>query len=252
MKPAFLPSAPGPTMSYYRSQEVLAPGAGWPVAPQYPPKVGPANWFRSMRTLPMEPGPGASEGRGPEEQGSPSLWTDITPLRPESSNSGLGEGDSKRRRVSPYPSSGRAASRPGLCATAPGRRAGPFRSLSGLQEIRVDTQEESGVLCFPSQASSPFRTPTTGSLQSCALYSIRPCFYHQSHPQLGILFALSPSLHSFWSYFSTDAMLSRFSRVRLCATPQVAAHQAPPSLGSSRQEYWSGLPFPSPMQESEK
>ena len=68
MKPAFLPSAPGPTMSYYRSQEVLAPGAGWPVAPQYPPKVGPANWFRSMRTLPMEPGPGASEGRGPEEE----------------------------------------------------------------------------------------------------------------------------------------------------------------------------------------
>ena len=33
---------------------------------------------------------------------------------------------------------------------------------------------------------------------------IRPCFYHQSHPQLGILFALAPSLHSFWSYFSTD------------------------------------------------
>jgi len=28
----------------------------------------------------------------------------------------------------------------------------------------------------------------------------------------------------------------------------MAAHQAPPSLGSSRQEHWSGLPFPSPMQ----
>ena len=40
-------------------------------------------------------------------------------------------------------------------------------------------------------------------------------------------------------------LLSRFSRVRLCATPQTAAHQAPPSLGFSRQEYWSGLPFPS-------
>ena len=47
-------------------------------------------------------------------------------------------------------------------------------------------------------------------------------------------------------------LLSRFSRVRLCATPQTAAHQAPPSLGFSRQEYWSGLPFPSPMQENEK
>ena len=47
-------------------------------------------------------------------------------------------------------------------------------------------------------------------------------------------------------------LLSRFSRVRLCATPEMAAHQAPPSLGFSRQEYWSGLPFPSPMRESEK
>ena len=47
-------------------------------------------------------------------------------------------------------------------------------------------------------------------------------------------------------------LLSRFSRVRLCATPETAAHQASPSLGFSRQEHWSGLPFPSPMRESEK
>ena len=46
-------------------------------------------------------------------------------------------------------------------------------------------------------------------------------------------------------------LLSRFSRVRLCATPQTAAHQAPLCLGFSRQEHWSGLPFPSPMHESE-
>ena len=47
-------------------------------------------------------------------------------------------------------------------------------------------------------------------------------------------------------------LLSRFSRVRLCAIPYTAAHQAPPSLGFSRQEHWSGLPFPSPMHEGEK
>ena len=41
-------------------------------------------------------------------------------------------------------------------------------------------------------------------------------------------------------------LLSRFSRVRLCATPGTAAHQAPLSLGLSRQEHCSGLPFPSP------
>ena len=39
------------------------------------------------------------------------------------------------------------------------------------------------------------------------------------------------------------AMLSHFSRVRLSVTPEMAAHQAPPSLGLSRQEHWSGLPF---------
>ena len=47
-------------------------------------------------------------------------------------------------------------------------------------------------------------------------------------------------------------LLSCFSRVWLCATPQTAAQQAPPSLGFSRQDHWSGLPFPSPMHESEK
>ena len=36
------------------------------------------------------------------------------------------------------------------------------------------------------------------------------------------------------------------SRVRLFATPWTVAYQASPSMGFSRQEYWSGLPFPSP------
>ena len=55
------------------------------------------------------------------------------------------------------------------------------------------------------------------------------------------------------SFFSLLLLLlSHFSHVWLCATPQRAAHQDPPSLGFSRQEHWSGLPFPSPMRESEK
>ena len=37
-----------------------------------------------------------------------------------------------------------------------------------------------------------------------------------------------------------------FSRIRLFATPWSVAHQAPPSMEFSKQEYWSGLPFPSP------
>ena len=47
-------------------------------------------------------------------------------------------------------------------------------------------------------------------------------------------------------------LLSRFSCVQLCATPERAAHQISASLGFSRQEHWSGLSFPSPMHESEK
>ena len=47
-------------------------------------------------------------------------------------------------------------------------------------------------------------------------------------------------------------LLSNFSHVRICVTPEMAAHQALLSLGFSRQEHWSGLPFPSPVHESEK
>ena len=54
------------------------------------------------------------------------------------------------------------------------------------------------------------------------------------------------------SAFFMLLLLSRVSHVWLFTTPWTVAHQAPPSLGFSRQEHWSGLPFPSPMHESEK
>ena len=56
-------------------------------------------------------------------------------------------------------------------------------------------------------------------------------------------------------YFLLQCMkvkVKTLSRVQLLATPWTAAYQAPLSMGFSRQEYWSGVPFPSPMQESEK
>ena len=58
-------------------------------------------------------------------------------------------------------------------------------------------------------------------------------------------------MYKFYMLLLLLLLLSPFSRVRLCATPETAAHQAPPSLGFPRQEHWSGLPFPSPMHESE-
>ena len=46
-------------------------------------------------------------------------------------------------------------------------------------------------------------------------------------------------------------LLCHVSCIRLCVTPKMAAHQASPSLGFSRQEHWSGLPFPTPTHGSE-
>ena len=43
-----------------------------------------------------------------------------------------------------------------------------------------------------------------------------------------------------------EGKVTSLSRVRLFVTPWAVAHQASPSMGFSRQEYWSGLPFPSP------
>ena len=42
------------------------------------------------------------------------------------------------------------------------------------------------------------------------------------------------------------AKVKLLSRVRLFVTPRTVAHQAPPSMRISRQEYWSEMPFPSP------
>ena len=93
------------------------------------------------------------------------------------------------------------------------------------------------------------------------LYSIEVIFDHDGSCQSTLVLSahsmLCPRgyLRIPWSIFNpphcfelsccTYAMLSHFSHVRLCVTPQTAAHQAPPSLRFSRQEYWSGVPLPS-------
>ena len=51
-------------------------------------------------------------------------------------------------------------------------------------------------------------------------------------------------LSDFHFHLESDSV-SRFSFVGLFATPRTVAYQAPPSMGFSRQEYWSGLPYPS-------
>ena len=61
---------------------------------------------------------------------------------------------------------------------------------------------------------------------------------------------LEPIIHSEVSWKEKDkycnSSVQSLSRPRLLATPWTAAYQAPPSMGFSRQEYWSGVPLPSP------
>ena len=53
-------------------------------------------------------------------------------------------------------------------------------------------------------------------------------------------------------YHHQFSLVQSFSCIQLFVTPWTAARQFPPSLGFSKQAHWSGLPFPSPMHESEK
>ena len=52
---------------------------------------------------------------------------------------------------------------------------------------------------------------------------------------------------SFSNAWMWKVQVKSLSRVQLLATPWTAAYQAPPSMGFSRQEYWSGVPLPSPL-----
>ena len=55
---------------------------------------------------------------------------------------------------------------------------------------------------------------------------------------------------SFSNAWKWKMKVKPLSRVQLLVTPWTAAHQAPPSMGFSRQEYWSRVPLPSPRKDS--
>ena len=80
-------------------------------------------------------------------------------------------------------------------------------------------------LCDPIDGSPP-GSPVPGILQARALEWVAISFSNA------------------WKW---KMKVKSLSRVRLLATPWTAAYQAPPSMGFSRQEYWSGVPSPSPM-----
>ena len=84
--------------------------------------------------------------------------------------------------------------------------------------------QSSPSLCDPIDGSPP-RSPIPGILQARTLEWV------------------AISFSSAWKWKVEVKLLSC---VRLLANPRTAAHQAPPSMGSSRQQYWSGEPLPSP------
>ena len=96
-----------------------------------------------------------------------------------------------------------------------------------------------------------WNTAAAKSLQSC----LTPCDPIDGSPpgssvpgirQARTLQWLAISFSNAWKW---KVKVKLLSYVRLLATPWTAAHQAPPSMGFSRQEYWSGMPSPSPVLE---
>ena len=118
-----------------------------------------------------------------------------------------------------------------------------------LQSMKVKSESEG------SQSYPTFSDPMDCSLPGSSIHGI----FQTRELEWGAICSIDLYVFFFFWYQYHVALitmllllLSRFSHVRLHVTPETAAHQAPPSLGFSRQEHWSGLPFPSPLHESEK
>ena len=131
-------------------------------------------------------------------------------------------------------------SRVRLCATpqTAAQQAPPFRDSPGkntgvgchflLQCMKVKSESEVAQSC--PTPSEPMNRSLPGS------------------PVPGILQArtLEWVASSFSNAWKWKVKVKSLSRVQLLATPWTAAHQVPPSMAFSRQEYWSGVPLPSP------
>ena len=103
-----------------------------------------------------------------------------------------------------------------------------FYSLEKKQVLYRDTArslQSCPTLCDPIDGSPP-GSPVPGILQARTLEWVAI---------------------SFSNAWKGKVKVKSLSRVRLFVTPWTAAYQAPPSMGFSRQEYWSGVPLPSPL-----
>ena len=108
---------------------------------------------------------------------------------------------------------------------SPGQPASILRLHRGFCCCAAKSLQSCPTLCDPRDGRPPV-SPVPGILQARTLEWVAISFSNA------------------WKW---KVKVKSLSRVRLLATPWTAAYQAPPSIGFSRQEYWSGVPLPSPI-----
>ena len=137
-------------------------------------------------------------------------------------------------------------------------RQGYWSEFPFLSQGIFPTQGSNPSLASTVQAGRFFSTDPPGKPCSVLLLLLLSCFSrvrlcatpqtvaHQAPPSVGLAWALEWVAVSFSSAWKWKVKVKSLSCVRLLVTPWTAAYQAPPSMGFPRQEYWSGLPLPSP------
>ena len=133
-----------------------------------------------------------------------------------------------------------------LCLTLcdPMNCSWPDSPFYGIIQARILDR----VLIPFSRGSAAAAAAAAKSLQSCPTLCNPTDSSSPGSPVPGILQArtLEWAAISFSNAWKWKVKVKSFSRVQLLAIPWTAAHQAPPSVGFSRQEYWSEVPLPSP------
>ena len=121
-----------------------------------------------------------------------------------------------------------------------------------LQHVSIDGILSLLTIAFPVLYITAAAAAAAKSLQSCPTLCDPIDSLPPGSPVPGILQArtLEWVAISFSNAWNWKVKVKSPSRVRLFVTPWTAAYQAPPSMGFSRQEYWSGVPLPSPLYNS--
>ena len=140
---------------------------------------------------------------------------------------------------------------PGFFTSSSGPFQEPNMPLTG--RVCINSKELFFWSCFHSQLAAA-AAAAAKSLQSCRTLCDPIDSSPPGSPVPGILQArtLEWVAISFSNAWRWKVKVKSLSRVRLFATPWTAAYQAPPSMGFSRQEYWSGVPSPCPHSQLTK